>query len=178
MKKLILIGGTMGVGKTTTCQILKHKLNNSVFLDGDWCWDMYPFQVTDETKKMVLENISFLLNSFIRCSAYENIIFCWVMHEQAIIDEVVGRLDLQGCTLYPISLVCDAEALQSRLQQDVNAGVREEEVISRSIARIPLYEKLNTIKVDVSKISPEEAADLILRRCTDHSDSSPFVQAF
>ena len=32
MKKLYLIGGTMGVGKTTTCQILKRKLDKSVVL--------------------------------------------------------------------------------------------------------------------------------------------------
>ena len=65
----------MGVGKTTTCQNIKKKLNNSIFLDGAWCWDMHPFQVTEETKQMVLENICFLLNNFIKCSAYENIIF-------------------------------------------------------------------------------------------------------
>ncbi|WP_245249283.1 AAA family ATPase [Vagococcus allomyrinae] len=35
MKKLILIGGTMGIGKTTISQELKHLLPNSVFLDGD-----------------------------------------------------------------------------------------------------------------------------------------------
>ena len=29
----------MGVGKTTVCQLLKQDLPNSVFLDGDWCWD-------------------------------------------------------------------------------------------------------------------------------------------
>jgi broad-specificity NMP kinase len=34
MKNIYLIGGTMGVGKTTTCQIIKNKLNNCVFLDG------------------------------------------------------------------------------------------------------------------------------------------------
>ena len=33
MKKLYLIGGTMGIGKTTTCQVLKTKLDKSVFLD-------------------------------------------------------------------------------------------------------------------------------------------------
>ena len=44
-KHLYLIGGTMGVGKTTTCRILKEKLDRSVFLDGDWCWDMHPFTV-------------------------------------------------------------------------------------------------------------------------------------
>ena len=63
MKKLYLIGGTMGVGKTTTCQILKRKLDKSVFIDGDWCWDMHPFMVNEETKMLVLENICMLLNN-------------------------------------------------------------------------------------------------------------------
>ena len=57
MKKLILIGGTMGVGKTATSSLLKQKLNQSVFLDGDWCWDMHPFVVNRETKAMVMNNI-------------------------------------------------------------------------------------------------------------------------
>ena len=39
MKTLYLIGGTMGVGKTAVSQQLKKDLPNSVFLDGDWCWD-------------------------------------------------------------------------------------------------------------------------------------------
>ena len=47
----------MGVGKTTVSQQLKKTLRNSVFLDGDWCWDADPFQVTEETKKMVMQNI-------------------------------------------------------------------------------------------------------------------------
>jgi len=93
MKKLYLVGGTMGVGKTTVCQRLKKKLANAVFLDGDWCWDADPFQVTEETKKMVTENICFLLNNFLRTTAYENIIFCWVMHEQAIIDSILQNLN-------------------------------------------------------------------------------------
>lgn len=163
MKNIFLIGGTMGVGKTTTCQILKRKLDHSVFLDGDWYWDMHPFQVTEETKKMVMDNICFLLNRFIRCSTYESIVFCWVMHEQAIIDEIIARLDLSDCACFPISLICNKEALQARLLMDVNAGIRDEEVIARSTDRIPLYEKLATYKIDVSNISPEETADFIVR---------------
>ena len=41
MKKLIMIGGTMGVGKTTVSHLLKKELNHSVMLDGDWCWDIH-----------------------------------------------------------------------------------------------------------------------------------------
>ena len=71
MKKLYLIGGPMGVGKTAVGQALKRMLPNSVFLDGDWCWDANPFQVTEETKAMVMDNICHLLNNFLRCTAYE-----------------------------------------------------------------------------------------------------------
>lgn len=60
MLTLYMISGVMGVGKTTVSQSLKNKLPNCVFLDGDWCWDMHPFQVTQETKAMVIENICFL----------------------------------------------------------------------------------------------------------------------
>ena len=58
MKKMLyLIGGTMGVGKTAVSKQLQKDLPNSVFLDGDWCWDAHPFQVTEETKAMVIDNI-------------------------------------------------------------------------------------------------------------------------
>jgi tRNA uridine 5-carbamoylmethylation protein Kti12 len=50
MKNLIIMGGTMGAGKTATCRELQKILPRNVFLDGDWCWDMHPFVVTDETK--------------------------------------------------------------------------------------------------------------------------------
>lgn len=152
----------MGVGKTSACQILKQKLDNSVFLDGDWCWDMHPFQVTQETKKMVLENIAFLLNNFIQCSAYENIIFCWVMHEQDIIDDILSRLDTAGCQIRSISFVCSEEALRARLQKDVNMGIRTADVIPRSLERVPMYEKLDSVKIDISGLSPEQAAEMVI----------------
>ena len=162
MKHVYLIGGPMGVGKTHTCQILKRKLENSVFLDGDWCWDAHPFQVTEETKQMVMDNICHLLNNFIHCSAYEHVIFCWVMHEQSILDEIVSKLDAGDCKIHTISLVCSGEALRRRLQKDVDNGTRSNDVIMRSIARIPMYEVLKTVKIDVSDIAPMEAAQRII----------------
>ena len=115
MKTVYLIGGAMGVGKTTVSQQLKKDLANSVFLDGDWCWDADPFQVTDETKEMVMDNICYLLNNFLHCSAYENVIFCWVMHEQSIVDEIVSKLDTEECRVIKISLIVDEANLRKRL---------------------------------------------------------------
>lgn len=163
MKTIYLVGGTMGVGKTTVCRILKQQLPNCVFLDGDWCWDMDPFRVNEETKWMVMENICFLLNNFIRCSAYENIVFCWVMHEQAIIDGILERLHAEQCQVFWISLICSRKELEQRLRKDVAAGIRQEDIVRRSAERLPLYEKLNTIHIDVTGLTPEETAEKMIR---------------
>ena len=154
----------MGVGKTTVCQILKRKLPQAVFLDGDWCWDADPFLVTDETKAMVMDNICHLLNNFLRCPAYENVIFCWVMHQQDIVDEILARLDTEGVVVRAISLVCSPEALRARLARDVEAGLRQEDIIRRSVERLSLYEALSTEKLDISGLSAEEAAEQILEK--------------
>ena len=74
MKRLYLVGGPMGVGKTAVCQELKLLLHKSVFLDGDWCWDMHPFSVTPETKAMVMDNIAHLLSNFLRCCEIDHVI--------------------------------------------------------------------------------------------------------
>lgn len=163
MKKLFLIGGTMGVGKTSVCRILEKELEKSVFLDGDWCWDSDPFVVTDETKAMVLDNICHLLNNFLHCSAYENIIFCWVMHEQEIIDSVIGKLDFENCEIKTVSLLADEACLKERLSEDIRKGRRSADIIGRSLERIPLYKKLDTTKIDTSGKSPQEIAGEIIK---------------
>ncbi len=161
MKNLYIIGGTMGVGKTATCVLLKRRLENAVFLDGDWCWDANPFQVTEEMKAVVLDNICHMLNNFLRCTAYQNIIFCWVMHEQEIIDSILSQLETRECNVRTISLICNSDALAERLQKDIDRGVRQPGDMARSMDRLPMYQKLRTVKLDVSNLTPEEAAERI-----------------
>lgn len=162
MKRIYIIGGTMGIGKTTVCHKLKLQLYNSVFLDGDWCWDSNPFQVNENTKKMVIDNICYLLNNFIRCDAYENIIFCWVMHQQAIIDDILAKIHTAGCEVKIISLVCSEEALRERMTKDIHAGIRNPDTLEKSISRLPLYDDLRTIKIDVSNLKPDDVVNYIM----------------
>lgn len=60
-----------------------------------------------------------------------------------------------------ISLVCDKAALAKRLQKDIGQGIRQPGDIARSSERMPLYEKLNTVKMDVSNLTPAETAEQI-----------------
>ncbi len=148
----------MGVGKTSAGQCLKRLLPHAVYLDGDWCWDADPFLVTEETKAVVMDNICHVLNNFLRCSAYENVIFTWVMHEQSIIDALRFRLETPAAEVKAISLICSANALKARLGKDIGAGLRQPDILTRSLARLPLYARLDTVKLDVSALAPEDVA--------------------
>lgn len=156
MKRLILIGGTMGIGKTTICKELKKNLNNSVFLDGDWCWDMHPFIVNEETKDMVISNITYQLNQFIHCSQIENVIFGRVMYEQSIIDEILSRIDTNNVIVYSVSLICSEEQLRNNFKKDIALGLRKEEDIQKSINRLSMYKALNTKHIDITNKSIQE----------------------
>lgn len=163
MKTLYLVGGTMGVGKTTVCQKLKEMLPNSVFLDGDWCWDASPFVVTRETKEMVMDNICHLLGNFLRSSQYQNIVFCWVMHQQSIIDEILHNLDTEECRVICISLTAEGETLRQRLAADIEKGIRRADIIERSLERMPLYSELSTIKIATDRKNPYMIAEEIMK---------------
>lgn len=161
MKTLYIIGGPMGIGKTTVCNLLKKKLDKAVFLDGDWCWDAYPFQVTDETKKMVMDNICYILNNFLKSTAYENIVFCWVLHKKNIIENLLKNLDTDGCRIKCISLVCSADVLKKRLNIDIAEGKRPDDILEKSLNYLPMYSCLDTYKIDVTDLSPMETAHVI-----------------
>lgn len=54
MKKLYIISGTMGVGKSTVGKLLTEKLPDSVLLEGDWCWN---YAVNNaETRQIAVDN--------------------------------------------------------------------------------------------------------------------------
>ena len=165
MKQIYLIGGTMGVGKTIICQKLKAKLDNSVFLDGDWCWDMNPFIVNKETKEMVLQNITCVLNNFINCSVYSNIILGWVMDEQEIINELIDRLNTGECIIHKISLVCTHAVLMKHLEKDIESGIRKSDMVDRAIEKLPKYHHLDTQKIDITELTPDAAVLHIIENC-------------
>lgn len=110
----------------------------------------------------MLRNICFMLNNFIHCSAYENIVFCWVMHEQAIIDEIIAMLDTDGCRVIIVSLIVDEDNLRNRLSSDVRNEIRSADVIERSIARINMYQVLDTVKINMNNKTVSEIASEIM----------------
>ncbi len=163
MKKLYLIGGAMGAGKSAVGRELNRLANKSVWLDGDDLWRMNPFTVNDSTKLMVMANIRAVINNFLACPDINCVIFTWVMHEQKIIDDILSGLTLEGVEVRAVSLVLSEESLRRRLEKDIAAGMRQPDIVERSLGYLKKYDLLDTEKLDVSGISPEKAAKKILK---------------
>lgn len=160
-KKLLMINGPMGVGKTTICKLLHQTVHRNVWLDGDWCWMMHPWDFSDSNKKMVIDNITYLLRNFLKNDGFEVIIFNWVLHREEIFKLILDPLADFDFELHKLTLTASAESLRERLLQDR----REETVIAESIARLALYEKLDTQKIDTSSKTPQEIVAEIIRVC-------------
>ena len=87
------------------------------------------------------------------------------MHEQAIIDELLSRIDKAGCVTHVLSLVCGEEALKERIERDIENGLRAPGDLERSVLRLPLYENLGSIKIDCTSKTPPETAEAVLAAC-------------
>ncbi|ERJ11410.1 AAA family ATPase [Haloplasma contractile] len=164
MKKLYLITGPMGVGKTTVGKLLSNTINKTAFIDGDWCIDIHPFIGNKETKGMAINNIIHMIRNYYHCSECNQIVLSWVMSINTVnkIMLSVSDLDLE---IYNISLICDKESLAKRWHNDMKTEWRINELLEQSIQSIKSYNDRETSHViDTSNLLPEQVVELIISK--------------
>lgn len=153
----------MGSGKTAACTLLNKSLEKSVWLDGDWGWMINPFIVNEENKNMVEDNLKHLLRNFLNNSSIEYVIFNWVLHTEEGFQLVLSWVNDLEFDLIKITLTCSQEELKKRLLKDIEENRREESIINRSIDRLRMYDKLDTIKLDTSNLTIQQGVDEIIK---------------
>lgn len=163
-KKLIIINGTMGVGKSTLVKNLYKQIDNSVWLDGDWCWLMNPWNITEENKAMAMKNIHFILNQYLQNSMFEYIFFTWVIHKESIFEEILGGLSSSDFDLMKVTITCSEEDLKTRMVIDR----RRMSDIEHSVKRLKCYDRMDTIKVNTSDSDITESIRKLYDIVTDY----------
>ena len=164
MKTLLFINGPMEVGKTAVCKALLKRLTPGAYLDGDHCWDMAPFRVTDETRSMVPDNITAVLSRFLACPELDYVIFGWVMHCPEIALGILKRLSLSNVRVFRYTLLCSEQTLRRHIEGDIQSGLRSIDALERSLGYLPLYESQETVKIMTDGLSVQEAAEIIIRQ--------------
>jgi broad-specificity NMP kinase len=158
LKKLIIINGAMGVGKTSICKELNKKLMNSAWLDGDWCMMMNPLVFSEANQKMFLDNIYHLLNNYLANPSFEYVLFSWVIPREDMVTYLKKKLSENCFELMRITLLCADSELKERMLQ---AG-RDEATVSTSMYYQEAFRNLNTIKVDTTDLSVIETVNKVL----------------
>jgi adenylate kinase family enzyme len=156
-KKIIIVNGAPGVGKTTTCKKLQQLLQRSVWLDGDWCWMSNPWTVTEETKRMAENNMALLLNSFLNCSEYEFILYSWIFRSDEVFNKILGKLKTNDFMLHKYTLTCSQDVFFKRL---VDAG-RDKRQFPMCIESLYQCESTESENIDTTHSSVEEVASTL-----------------
>lgn len=164
MKKLIIITGPMGVGKTTVGKKLSDKISRSAFIDGDWCLNIHPFVGNRETKNMAIDNIVHMIKNYNKCSECDSVVLGWVMSENTINKIVSGIADMDF-QIFCFTLTVSGQALIQRWKNDVETEWRTNEELNNSLVSLEDYlNRKNTHIIDTSDISADGVLEQIFER--------------
>lgn len=147
----------MGVGKTTISKKLYESLENSFWLDGDNCCMIHPFDISDENKRMVEDNIIYILNNFIKNSYSKYIVFNWVIPTDEVMNDILeGIKNKEDLDIYKLTLTTTKEELMKRIGKDIGLGLRKINNLKKSVEMYALFDRMDTIKMDTTNKSVEE----------------------
>ena len=113
-KKLILISGSPCVGKTVVGDRLFESYDNSAYLDGDWCWCVHPFSVTDRRLRNGDKSMSFILSNYLD-SDFEYVFFTSVvLTDPGIREGILNEITAKDYQVIGFTLTCSEETLKER----------------------------------------------------------------
>ena len=113
-KKLILISGSPCVGKTAVGERLFESYDNSAYLDGDWCWCVHPFSVTDKRLRNGDISMAFVLSNYLE-SDFEYVFFTSVvLTDPGIRKGILNGITARDYQVIGFTLTCSEETLKKR----------------------------------------------------------------
>ena len=170
MKPLVFLNGPMGVGKSTVASLLQQKFDRCAYLDGDWCYRVHPFRVTKESKALVLSNIAYLLDGYLKSPDVDLVLFSWVMNKREIRDAVLSKMTERGKCLF-VTLTASEETLIKRFAKDIAAGLRTQEGLTRALSYLPDYKAdFGGLKLMTDEKEPDELAEIVKEYISTHRE--------
>lgn len=162
MKKVIIIFGSPGIGKSTVGKFLYQRIDYCQYVDVDDLWRIHPFEVNDESKKLVEKNVCSLYQAFLDHQRLETLIITWVIPTMDLLQRIKSWF--YHSSLYCYRLVASEDAYLARLNDDGREKNKFEEYLK--INRQNIFEDVKTIDttdVGISQIVDEIYNDFIIQ---------------
>lgn len=112
---IVILNGSVGVGKTTTAWALSRSFEKSVMLDGDHLGAVYPFEIYDDARVAYLYKTLEHLISFHQKHGYPNFVINYVFESPELLSALTQMLEPLGNRVYTFWLTCAPEAQRARI---------------------------------------------------------------
>lgn len=161
---IIIINGSVGVGKSTTAEELHWKFSRSVCLDGDSIGNVNPFEIYDDERIDHLYRTLALLIDFHRKNGYQNFVINYVFESPASLQSLLDLLQPLDPSIHVYWLTCEkekqAERIQGRQRSDIDWELNRF-VELQQIQRDAAQQGFIGIEIDTTHLTSKEVAETI-----------------
>ncbi len=161
---IIIINGSLGVGKSSVADQLHYKFDKSVHLDGDYIGDVHPFDIYDEARISHLYHTLELLIGFHQKNGYHHFVINYVFESPESLQELLNLLRPLDASIHTYWLTCQEEEQAKRIQN------RKREELAWELNRFVELQRIQAKaagqgfigkEVDTTRLTAAEAAEEI-----------------
>ena len=156
---IIWINGSFGVGKTSTAELLKNELDNSIIYDpeeiGEFLSNMFNHEKDDFQDYELWRTLNSDILKYM-CSIYEIVIVPMTITNNKYYDEIVNELEASGIKINHFILYASKENIINRLNSRGNstewAYNQVDKCINTFESNIFRCKKINTDNMNVNDV--------------------------
>ena len=161
---IIIINGSLGVGKSSVAEELQWKFDKSVHLEGDHIGDVHPFEIYDDARIDHLYRTLELLIGFHQGDGYRNFVINYVFESPDSLRDLLDRLRPLDSSIHTYWLTCDEEEQAKRIQG------RRRDNLDWELSRFVELQRIQAqaaqrgfigIEVDTTRLTSAEVAEVI-----------------
>lgn len=161
---IIIINGSVGVGKSSTSWELAARFDQSFMLDGDFIGAVHPFEIYDQERVEYLYKTLFHLIKFHQDHGYSNFVINYVFEEANQLKLLTDLLKTVDSDIYAFWLTCDEAVQTERVikRKPDHAWDLDRFVELNKIQRESSEKGFIGREIDTTHLSIPEVADKIL----------------
>lgn len=161
---IIIINGSLGVGKSSVAEQLHWKFDKSVHLDGDFIGDVHPFEIYDDARINHLYRTLELLIGFHQKNGYHNFVINYVFESPESLQELLNLLQPLDSSIHTYWLICSEEEQANRIRERRRDEIEWELSRFVELQRIQAKAALQGFigkEVDTTSLTPAEVGEEI-----------------
>ena len=157
---IVILNGSVGVGKTTVSWALNESFDKSVMLDGDYLGAVHPFEIYDGARVTYLYQTLAQLIAFHQKHGYTTFVINYVFESPESLSELVGCLRPLDGDIYKFWLTCSEDEQRRRILKrktdqwawELERFVELNAILAAASQRGDIGAKLDTTGISVEEI--------------------------